>query len=64
MTSPEVLDKLAEVLKSECDDPGEELIRYGRALVKIGEIIRGRSVDETRRIITAVAALHGLNIRL
>lgn len=64
MTTQEVIEKLCEVFNLQCEDPGEELIRCGRTLVQIGEILRGRPVDESRRIITAVAALHGLHVRL
>ncbi len=59
----EILNRCLEVLDAECTEPAEELIRTGRAIVGIGEVLKGHSLSEAQAIIKAVIELEQVRTR-
>ncbi len=57
MCKTEIMEKCLDVLQKECEDPAEELIKTGNALVGIGNALKGMSLAEARATIMAVSQL-------
>lgn len=57
MTRIELVRKVQEVLNQHAEDPAEELIKTGEALIALGKALKGRSRAEAMAIITAAASL-------
>jgi hypothetical protein len=57
MCKTEIVENCLEVLQKECDDPAEELIKTGNALVGIGNALKGMSLADARATIMAVKQL-------
>lgn len=57
MVKTEIIEKCMEILQRECDDPAQELIKMGNALVGIGNAVKGLSIVEARATIQAAAQL-------
>lgn len=55
----DVIKHIREILASHCDDPAEQMIREGEAIVAIGKSLRGLSLPDARAAIRAVAILEG-----
>lgn len=55
----DVLKKLREILDLETEDPSTTLIATGKALVSIGEALKGQSLADQRAIVAAAVALEG-----
>jgi len=53
----ELLDQVRDIIKEHCNDPAEELITLGTAMVDIGKALKGQSPAEARAILTAIIAL-------
>lgn len=52
-----VIHKVQTILQGCCENPSDQLIREGEALVAIGRAMRGLSPAEARAAISAVALL-------
>lgn len=57
MNKIDVVAKVQEILRTRCDDPAEQIIMEGEALVAIGKALKGLSMSEARAVIQAVAAI-------
>ena len=55
----EVLEQIKQIIASETMEPAEEMIACGRALMNIGEALKGVSPTEARSVMRAVVALFG-----
>jgi len=53
----ELVQKVREIIGEHTNDPAEEMIALGTAMVEIGKALRGRSLPDQRAIIAAVAAM-------
>lgn len=54
----EVVKKCNEILLSHCDDPSDELIKIGKAIVAIGQALKGMSISDARETMEAVKHLN------
>ena len=57
MNRLEVVNKIREIIDADTDDPAEELVKMGEVLVKIGQALKGLSVEESRKVLRAVTVL-------
>lgn len=57
MSKLEVIKKCQEVLHNCGDDPADEMIKLGKALMGIGQALKGMSVAEARATMQAVEAM-------
>lgn len=57
MTKLEVIQKVNEILKQHCDNPSEQMVKEGQALVAIGKALKGMSIAEARATMRAVEEL-------
>lgn len=48
---------IKEILEDNCHDPSEAMIEMGQALIKVGEALKGKSINEARNIMQAVSVL-------
>lgn len=53
----ELVGKIREIIGSHSNDPAEELIELGTAMVEIGKALKGQSPANARAILAAVTAL-------
>lgn len=57
MTNVETIEKVREILHTASDDPADDLIRLGGALIRIGKTLKGKTAKEARAILRAVEAI-------
>jgi hypothetical protein len=57
MNKVEIVQSIREILRSNADDPVEEIIKHGKALVAIGEALKGLPLRDAKAIIESVMAL-------
>lgn len=57
-----LMKEVHAIIVGSTNDPAEDLIAMGQALISIGETLRGRSNGECRAIMHAVMALEGGDI--
>jgi hypothetical protein len=62
MTKLEILKRVREILDNCCDEPAEQIIKEGEALVAIGKALKGLPIHDARAVIRSVAALEGLSV--
>lgn len=55
----DVIKHVREILASHCEDPAEQMIREGEAIVAIGNTLKGLSLTDARATLRAVAVLEG-----
>lgn len=60
MSDQEMIEKIEEILNSHCDKPSENIMRMGACLIEIGRALEGKTSGECKRIMNAMAILHGL----
>jgi hypothetical protein len=53
----ELVQKISEILKTDCADPVESMIAEAEAMLKIARALRGQGPAEARAIMRAVANL-------
>lgn len=52
-----VVDKILEILRDNCEDPADEIVKLGKVLQEIGEVLRGSSLADARATMKAIEAL-------
>lgn len=57
MIAFELAQKVLEIVRSASDDPSEQLIKEGQALVSIGKALAGQSRQDCIKIMQSVEAL-------
>lgn len=55
----EVVNKVREVLEDCTEDPAVELRKFGEAIVKIADALKGLSLADAKNVMRAVATLDG-----
>ena len=55
----DLLRKLREVIQESTTSPADDLIALGRALLQIGNALKGYSAEEAKKILQEVIELEG-----
>jgi len=58
----DVMRFVYEVIYKECEEPAEEIAAVGRAMVAVGEALKGQSGPDARAIMDSVAAMLGVRL--
>jgi hypothetical protein len=53
----ELMRKVNEVVDDATNDPADELIAMGEALVKVGQALKGLTIHDARAVIKGVQAI-------
>jgi hypothetical protein len=55
----ELVNKIREIIGAHSNDPAEEMIALGTAILQIGQALKGQSPADAKAILAAVQALEG-----
>lgn len=59
----ETLGLLHEVIMDKTEDPADDIVAMGTALVEMGKVLKGVSSADAKAIIKSVMELHSIGVR-